>query len=382
MLFGLLFLLAVVAGVNWVADPYGAWRVAIVDRVYTLDKSDLTRVITPYRLRTEQPITLLIGTSRVLLGMPVEQGYRHGVLNASLLGGTLDEVAAVARVAIQKPRLQRLIWGVEFITFGWKWEGFMDPRMPRRLEGNTPLRIIETLLTAEVLDESRKLLLRAVRGRTRLPATRSVPVPWPEDVIRQGLEEARAQARGDLAQTVPELAIAQWLEIYSKYRVAARQMALFRETIRQIRHAGIEAIVFAPPLQEYELEVIRQTGQWEIFQQWKRELAAVGPFWDFSGYNELASTHFLYYDAAHFKPAVGNTILRLLSGDGCAHCGELAKPILDAGLRVDTGTLDQHLAQQDARRIARTRAETRYSRAVGERIRRNAIPSASRNAER
>jgi hypothetical protein len=286
MLLGLVFLLAVVAGVNWVADPYGTWRVAIVDRVYTRNKIELTRVITPYRLRTKQPLTLLIGASRVLLGMPIEQGYRDGVFNASLMGGTLDEIAAITQVAIQKPKLHRLIWGVEFFTFDEKWAGIWDPRMPRRLAGDTPLRLVETLLTMEVLDESRKLFLRAIGGRKRLPATRLVSVPWTEDVIRGELEEARVHSPGDLTQTVPEQGIAQWVDIYSTHRVSARQIALFCNTISDIRRAGIVAIVFVPPLGEYELEAIRQTGLWEVFQQWKRQLALAGPYWDFSGYNE------------------------------------------------------------------------------------------------
>ncbi len=378
MVLALLFFLAVVAGVNWVADPYGAWQVTLVDRVYMKDKIEMTRVITPYRLRTKQPTTLLIGASRVLLGMPIEQGYRDGVLNASLMGGSVDEIAAILHVAIRQPRLQRLVWGVEFFTFDETWAGIRDPQMPRRLDGDTPLRLRETLLTMEVLDESRKLFLRVMGGRKRLPATRSVPVPWPEDVIREGLEESRKHLGGDSAHTMPEHAIAQWVDIYSNYRVSARQIALFTDTITEIKRAGIEAIVFVPPLREYELEVIRQTGHWAVFQQWKRQLAAAGPYWDFSGYNELAAADYLYGDVAHFTPAAGNAILRLLLGKGCAGCGELAHPIVNAAVRVDAGTLEDHLAEEDAERIARTQRETRFSRAVEELLRRNAMPVAGR----
>jgi hypothetical protein len=378
MVLGLMVFLAMVAGVNLVADPYGAWQVTLVDRVYIKDKIEMTRVITPYRLRTKQPITLLIGASRVFLGMPIEQGYRDGVLNASLMGGSLDEIAAIVRVAIHQPKLQRLVWGIEFLTYDERWAGIRDPQVPRRLEGDTQLRLQETLLTMEVLDESRKLFLRALGGRKRLPATRLVPVPWPEDVIREGLEEARKQMLGDFAQAVPEYAIAQWVEIYSNHRVSVRQIALFRDIISEIKQAGIEAIVFVPPLREYELEVIRQSGHWAAFQQWKRHLAAAGPYWDFSGYNDLAATDYLYGDVAHFIPAAGNTILRLLLGKGCAGCGELAQPIVNAGVRVEAATLDDHLAEEDAKRIARTQRETRYSRAVEESIRRNAMPVAGR----
>ncbi len=378
MVLGLVLFLAMVAGVNLVADPYGAWQVTLVDRVYIKDKIEMTRVMTPYRLRTKQPVTLLVGASRVFLGMPIEQGYRDGVLNASLMGGSMDEIAAIVRIAIHQPKLLRLVWGIEFLTYNERWAGMRDPQIRRRLDGDTQLRLLETLLTMEVLDESRKLFLRAIGGRKGLPATRLVPVPWPEEVIREGLEEARKQRLGDFAQAVPEYAIAQWVEIYSNHRVSARLIALFREIISEIKQAGIEAIVFVPPLREYELEVIRQSGHWAAFQQWKRHLAEAGPYWDFSGYNDLAAADYLYGDLAHFIPAAGNTILRILLGEGCAACGELAQTIVKAGVRVDAATLDDHLAEENAKRIARTQRETRFSRAVEEVVRRNAVPVADR----
>jgi hypothetical protein len=378
MVLGLMFFLAMVAGVNLVADPYGTWQVTLVDRVYMKDKVEMTRVITPYRLRTKQPDTLLVGASRVFLGMPIEQGYRDGVLNASLMGGSLDEIAAIVRIAIHQPKLQRLVWGIEFLTFNERWAGMRDRQIRRRLEGDTQLRLLETLLTMEVLDESHKLFLRAIGGRTRLPATRLVPVPWPEDVIREGLEDARKQMLGDIPQAVPEYAIAQWVEIYSNHRVSVRLIALFRDIVSEIKQAGIEAIVFVPPLREYELEVIRQSGHWAAFQQWKRHLVAAGPYWDFSGYNDLAAADYLYGDLAHFIPAAGNTILRLMLGKGCAACGELAQPIVNAGVRVDARTLDDHLAEEDAKRTARTQRETRFSRAVEGLVRQNAIRVADR----
>jgi hypothetical protein len=294
------------------------------------------------------------------------------------MGGSLDEIAAIVQVAIRQPKLQRLVWGVEFFTFDERWGGIRDPQMPRRLEGDTPLRLRETLLTMEALDESRKLFLRALGGRKRLPASRSAPVPWPEDVIREGLEEARRQYPPNSPRTIPEHAITQWVDIYANYRMSARQIALFTRTLAEIRRAGIQAIVFVPPLREYELEVIRQSGHWAVLQQWKRHLAAAGPYWDFSGYDALAAADYLYGDVAHFIPAAGNTILRLILGQGCAACGELAQPILNAGVRVDAGRLEGHLAEEDARRIARTQRETRFSRAVEELMHRNAIPVAGR----
>ena len=160
---------------------------------------------------------------------------------------------------------------------------------------------------------------------------------------------------------------------YQRYRLSARQLTLFRDAVARIKHGGVDVALFVPPLREYELELTRQTGHWDTFQQWKRQLLAAAPYWDFSVYDALACADRFSSDAVHFSPAVGNTILRLVLGEGCARRGEEAQRIVQAAAWVDARTVDRHLAAQDAERIARTREATRYSRAVEDAIRSHQI---------
>ena len=70
MLVCLAGVLAAVVTINWLVNPYGVWRTAMVDRAYRLTDAgaDETgeRLSTPYRIRAERPTTLLVGSSRVL----------------------------------------------------------------------------------------------------------------------------------------------------------------------------------------------------------------------------------------------------------------------------------------------------------------------------
>jgi hypothetical protein len=129
--------LAAVAGTNWLANPYGAWRISVVDRVFLKDVVEATRVITPYRLWTEEPTTPLAGTSRMVVGVPIEQGQRGRVLNAGLMRASLDEMAATVAVAMRNSSLKHLIWGVDFFSFDEAEAGFHDLQMLRRLKGGT-----------------------------------------------------------------------------------------------------------------------------------------------------------------------------------------------------------------------------------------------------
>ena len=65
---------AAAMGFNYAVNPYGAWRVALVDPIYRKLVADRAQM--PYLLRTTAPVTVLIGSSRVQMGMRIEQGYR------------------------------------------------------------------------------------------------------------------------------------------------------------------------------------------------------------------------------------------------------------------------------------------------------------------
>ena len=78
--------LTVGAAINWIVNPYGAWSTTVTDRAYRLTEVAADevgeRVSPAYRIRVEHPTTLLVGSSRVLNGMLVEQSGHDTFFNA------------------------------------------------------------------------------------------------------------------------------------------------------------------------------------------------------------------------------------------------------------------------------------------------------------
>jgi hypothetical protein len=370
MLVCLAAMLATVVAVNWIVNPYGVWRTTVVDRAYRLTDASVDNLgehlSTPYRLRIEHPTTLLVGSSRVLWGMHVAQRGQDTFLNASLSGATLAELAGALRLATQNPRLRRVIWGVEFYAFDEKFTGFRHPDLRVRLEADEQralvLRVKETLFNMKAFRDSRRVLARAARGHK--PASMRGPVPWPEDMIREQLASVgdRGLARARDAKIKDQLK--DWINSYEDYRLSQPQVALFQEIVANLRQAGLEVILFVPPMSDCELGTIVQLGAWDDFQHWKRELLGAGPYWDFSGYGKLDLSPELFTDVPHFKPAVGQVILRRLLDMDCAACGERAQAIWDAGVRVDAATVDAYLVRQEATRTAIRPRNTRCDRVV------------------
>ncbi len=359
MLLALPAFLLPVAAFNWIVDPYAAWGSRLFD--LTLKKELPPRVATPYRLHVEQPEILLVGTSRVFLGMPIEQGYRDGILNAAMPGETIDETVAIVDVALRNPKLKRLIWGADFVVFNDLYHGFQQPEMnmPLRLRRDPHLMIRETLLSLDVLEDSRALLSQAFNGRPvrdrELPA-----LPWPQEVIEQTLAQYRASEIDAEYYRILSTAIRDWIPGLAGYRLSKRSLELFSSTIARAHERGIAVTFFSPPLSEYELELIRQVGQWETFLDWKRALAAVDPYWDFAGYTRLSAEDKFFLDPLHFKPAVGQLILRCLLDEPCTDSDDLATIVTEAATRIDAAGIEDELARQDRARAQRLQEPSRY----------------------
>lgn len=367
MMLCLLLIISMPAAANWVINPFGAWPSLVIDGMYRQLEIGAERVKLPYRLRTEQAPTLLVGSSRVLYGMPIEQGSRDGVLNAALSGASMDEIATVIRVAMSSHSLKRVVWGLDFYAFGEDRVGFLDADTRSRLEGDSVLLIRETLLSRQASTATRDLWRRARGGRANLPAAWLLPVPWPEQVIRDSMQERPADDPSPAARAELEQQVTQWAHAYAHYNSSAKQFALFRDTLARTKEAGVETILFLPPLSACEIEIIQRAGRWAAFEDWKRELVSVSPYWDFSGYTELSRHDDLFGDMyfnehfCHFRPATGEVILRRLLGKDCAACGALAQTVLEGGKWMDQTTIDQHLAAQEAER-ARAEPDPRCSK--------------------
>jgi hypothetical protein len=366
---------AAVAAVNWIVNPYGAWPSTLVDPAYRVTKGPRNeaqeRVSIAYRIRAERPATLLVGSSRVVWGMQLEHGAQDGFFNASMSGASLEEIAAILRLATANPRLERVIWGVDFYAFDERFAGFRHPETRVRLEGDErrvmALRIKEMLFSMRALDESGKVLLQVAAGRKKQPL--SARVPWPEEVIRAELQAPGRRGLDRADEAALRAQLRDWVGNYSTYRPSGPLLAVYRDAIAGLTAAGIAVTVFVPPLSGCELEVIEQAGRWDTLQEWKRQLLVAGPYWDFSGYGKLERADWLFLDVAHFWPAVGHAMLRQFLGEGCRECGDAGPLLREAGVWVDTSSIDAYLDQQEARRAAGRHRAGRCAKVVEEMLR-------------
>jgi hypothetical protein len=366
MLLALGALTAAVLLFNFLTNPFGAWRHRLVSGVYyRLRGGGHERVMTPYRLRTAAPATVLLGTSRVIFGMPVEQGYMDGFLNAGLSAARPAEIAKEVRLALKNPRLKRIVWMVDFFTFDKRLK--CVPETCARLDGSLRLLILDNLLSSDALDAGWHMLGRAISGRRALDRKALEPIPWPQDFICERFKSQAGMGLGNIGKKGALQQILSETPLYKGSVCCGAGLAQLRSAVNEINRAGVELIVFLPPMTQYELEEIRQGGLWPRFQQFKRDLTAAVSYWDYSGYNQISHTDSMFLDVVHMKPEVGMTILRQLLGMPDSDCADM-HVVTNSALRVSPENIDQVLALQDARERSANASSNKYAQVVARAI--------------
>jgi hypothetical protein len=356
--------LAIIAGgvgLAWLLNPYGATSSRLVNPIFRKIKYD--RLATPYLLRELRPETLLIGSSRVRMGMRIEQGERDGVMNAAILGATLPQLEKIINVALLNPRLKRIVWGVDFCIFNSTWNA-ADPYFDARIANSPRARIEDTLLSLNALGDGFDLLKRAWRGRARLAPTMVAPAPWPMALICREYAIDRDNGLDLTPAKLIALQLNETIHMYDPYRFSPAMTAGFRKTVAKIRAHHVELILFTPPMSEYELELIRQSGAWGDFEKFKRTIAAVAPFVDYGAYNPMAPRDELYLQVIHFKADAGFQMLRRLLGMPTAACDDDARAVEDSGIAVNAENIEDALARERRMRDEAVNAPNKYSLAA------------------
>jgi len=357
-------LVGALVSINYLVNPFGAWRINLIDPIFR--NIDQSRLATPYKIRVARPHTIVLGNSRVAVGMQIQQLERDGVYNSAFMGGRLSENARLIELALDNPNLKRIIWQMDFVEFDQVFDDYIEPGTEARLDHPWRTIIPDTLLSLGALDESWRTLGAALRGRSVLPAECTIPVPWPVDFV----EQAATHPTGLHLDAVPEATI---LEIVSRlargfrvYHESAKLPEVVRTTIHNANARGVEVILFTPPLSEYELETIWQTGRWADFQRWKRELLRLGNYTDFSRFGAIARRDFLFNDVRHPKPCLGFLILRRLMGLDCRQSGRYGRMVDECGELITPATAPRMLAIEDEQASDLAKAQTRYSKMVEE----------------
>ncbi len=345
-IYTLIVLLLGAVGLNYWVDPYGLYRSREPGdwKPHAATQGDLVK---PYLVLRHPPRTLILGNSRAEVGFdpedPAWPETARPVFNLALPGtGTRVARRLFEHVLAAHPP-QALVLGVDYMDFLVEPAARgSDPRMTRRL-------LLETVHPA------------SVRWRQRVHDAAATLASL--DALMHSLDTLRVAGRPGVADLTQA-----GFNPMRDYREIARREGYFnlfrqrdRENIRAYqrrprnlftrgtgsspafddlnaildaaRAHNIPVQVVIYPYHAHLLEILRLTGHWDLFEEWKREIVHrvarhgrdQAVLWDFSGYHVYARepvpaagdkkhTMQWYWEAGHFKSELGHLILSRLHG--------------------------------------------------------------------
>jgi len=372
-------LLAAVALINLVVDPYGIFRIVDLDGFNRIKSQAGQRaeIFKRRGLERMRPNAVILGNSRAEIGFdpdsPAWPDSARPVFNLALPGtgadAALDQLTRALSIA--SPRL--ILVALDFLDFRSDAVTHDEAKSTH----NEPMQWLRerasALLTLSALADSMATVIAQRR-------------PYPASLTDSGFNPMRdyvgiARSEGYYAmfrQRDEENAKTYVRGPKTIYRLDGRPSAEFRAVDRIIAIAGERGITVRfviYPYHAHTLILFHQTGLWPAFEDWKRELVkrveaapavADVQLWDFSGFSPYAdeavpqpgdtrSDMRWYWEAGHFKKSLGDALLgRLFTSE--------ARPI-GWGRRLTGNDLEAQLVHQ---RLSRDEYETSHAREAGE----------------
>lgn len=365
--------LLLVGGFAQVVDPF-ACNEWVRQPGFNRDKTRLvTRIAKIMHVSCHDYDAMVFGTSRASflpIDHPAWKGYRP--YNFALAAASINETRLALAYTQRVHPLKRVAIGLDFFMFG------AQPQLPES--------------AAAFLSATRKARPNLVDySLTLLAVSTAVETVWDNlDQSRGGiLRAAHAGAADESGQDqLPEFRGQIWgfQKIYSKINFPPEVLSELTRIVEFSRKQGIELSLYINPQHASILEVIRERGWWDAYENWKRSITRIAwrggkdpvPLYDFSGYNAYTTEPVptaengyrrmqWYVDSSHFQYAVGARILDRLFG---ADNGE-APRVPGFGVRLRPDTVERDLAEIREQReawLATNPPELAWVRELGQQL--------------
>ncbi len=376
--------------VNLLVDPYGIHGAPRINGFNALKPASNQQawLAKAARARRAKPVVLLLGNSRVDIGLdpqspawPANDGpvFNMGVPGSGIAAqpGALDAVAAYAPLSL-------VVVGVDFLDFLPRRGSAEDnlsladtaPRM--RLD---PRSFAQTSLSLSALADSVYTVWkqRDPNAADMTPLGFNPFREYRKYVALEGHAALAAQKNASNFRHMMALEAGRWSSL---------SIAALRAQLRTAARLRVPVVVFTFPYHAEMLESMAIAGLWPALESWKRLMTEVVEeerlrqpgldvqLWDFTGYSRFATEPFpplgdtrtqmrWFWEPGHFKAELGERLIRRMFtiGEGDA----------EFGARLDLRSIDGRLAAvRAARRLWRRSAPDVLARleALAARVRR------------
>ena len=310
-----LILISATILINWFIDPYGAFENS--PKIEKLNKVKVTtsrqgRLFRALEIARIKPTAVFFGSSRVKAGLNPDYFKDKADLiayNAAFDGANIDEIYYyLEHTLYHQPNLKLVVLGIDFFSFG-EHNKIKSDFSPDYLKGGT-LNIPHHfyLLVSKTSLKNSMQTIKENAFSDPLP-------PYLEGGMYNPVLAANAPTEFFNQNDISFLKYAMNAkDYYNNYAVDRGKIERFKQLVELCSQKNIELKVFFNPSKAVYWELFNRVDLWPVLEGLKRELAAIHPIWDFSGFNCVTTQAIekeedpFYFECSHFRPVVGNLI--------------------------------------------------------------------------
>lgn len=370
------------AGFNVVVDPYGLFEIWRLPGFNDAKPMAATRLRTskPYQLMRARPRTLVAGNSRPELGIDPRSACwtaaDRPVYNAGIPGIGVYQQARVIQNALAQGETRRVVWGLDFLDFvslrqpgPARWplpRAQIDDRLPFDAEGQPNPRyrlqwlrdVRDATLSLDAMVDSVSTLLQADDpfGSTRRSDGFNPSRDYIGIVNTEGQGVLFEQKNLEVMQRLAKGP----LELYMPGQPWSQAFESVRFVVQSAQRSGVRVDLFVNPYHADYLGIIGLSGNWALFEQWKRSLVELAAaydgvsLWDFNGFDRYSTQVVTpgmrpgdalawYWEPAHYRAELGERVVARLNGSDCD--GSLDPAF---GVELSPTDIDRHLGRLQA----------------------------------
>jgi hypothetical protein len=335
-----ILLLALVALINWFTDPYGMqWSPSLEGvNAQKTEAENRGRLIKPLRVAEVTPEILLVGNSRVEIGIPAESEAFAGksVYNLGLPGVTIDIQLRNANTQLKtNPHLQRLILTLDFRNFLFNYskiqnlDDLAQHYAPQDSNFEDKVTFYSSILfSLDSLNSGVKTLFKqgSLNNDISFAGTNSAGT-YQAVIKNEGLNVLVGHQLSELHKKLLRSHVSyQGKAFQQNYGIELLDTFLTEHSDNQVRIS-----LMINPYHYSYLHVLKETGHWQNFLNWKEELALLADkhkrieFYDFSLFNQY-TTEIMnlntprkpmnwFWEPAHYRPEYGDMILNAMDNN-------------------------------------------------------------------
>ncbi|MFT6896502.1 MAG: hypothetical protein ACJA13_000904 [Paraglaciecola sp.] len=333
-----LFILCLVATFNWLIDPYGNYWSPLVDGLNAkkTQAASYVRNVTPYRADQIQPEVLLVGNSRVQLGLAAESKVLSGstVYNIALPGAGLATSLQHSMYQMQhNPNLKDIVIALDFRYFladyshrsSWNDATLLPSITLSEISDYERLKIvIRSLISLDSLFSSFLTIFSQDSTVNIITSLGSNTGGWYLDAIRnEGKVDFYSFQMKKLTGKFERKNLSYKSNEFQN-NINIDRLNLFI-TLANKNHANVKIHLYINPYHYSYWHQIYKTGHWSDYLQWKVDLIKLSlkfdniNIYDFS-IPSIYTLEYLnfeknkrpmqwYWEPAHYRQALGDVIL-------------------------------------------------------------------------